>query len=155
MTCTRQHNKAFSVIHLAIQLSYLLFLPGLFSTSPTWNSNFYTEQFRYSTDYISFYQCKRSACTLLGIFWCFRNLVFCFFSSASLQGSIMYMTVYTIQTHAFHLFTKGMVNDFLTRLPAPKNNLAAPWLDSRMPHSLWRKLSLFRFAAEKRTQSVV
>lgn len=82
-------------------------------TSPMWN--FYSEQFRYSTHYISVYRCKRSACTLLWIFWWFSEImyfyvfvcfgVFCFLICFSPRQH-MYMTLCTNQTHAFHLSPK-------------------------------------------------
>lgn len=108
-------------------------------TSPMWN--FYSEQFRYSTHYISVYQCKRSACTLLWIFWWFSEImyfyvfvcfgVFLFFNLLLSKAAYVYDFVYKSNT-CLSPFTKGMVNYFLKKLPVPKNNLAAPWLASLM-----------------------
>lgn len=130
--CTwRTHiNTTHSVIHLAIQLSYLLVLLGLFFTSLMWNCNFYTEQFRYSTDDISVYLCKSSACTLLRILWCLCYFLFCHLLLS--KAAYVYDCVHRSNT-CLSPFTKGMVNYFLKTLPVPKNNLtAAPWLFSSM-----------------------
>lgn len=86
---THTNTQAYSVIHLAIQLSYLLVLLGLFLylNHLCETVTFTQKQFRYSTNDISVYQCKSSACTLLWSFDVSESILFCF-SSASLQGSV-------------------------------------------------------------------
>lgn len=66
------------------------------------------------------------------MFQIFRNLLVCLFFICFSPRQRMYMTMYTNQTHAFHLSPKVWFNYFLKKLPVPKNNRAAPWLVSRM-----------------------
>lgn len=140
--CVHMHTptqQTHSVIHLAIQLSYLLVLLGLFYIYITmWNSNFYTEYFRYSIDDISVYQCKSSACTLLSFCFCFyvsENPVCCF-SSASLQGSVCIRLCIQFQTHAFHLSPKVWPTTFSQSFQFLKVTLLLHGLHASCPTSL-------------------
>lgn len=70
------------------------------------------------------------------------------------KAAYVYDCAYTSDTCLSH-FTKGMVNYSLKKLPVPKNNLAAPWLFSRMLASCLTSLiayegkcSCFSFTAE-------
>lgn len=70
------------------------------------------------------------------------------------KAAYVYDCVYTSDTCLSH-FTKSMVNYSLKKLPVPKNNLAAPWLFSRMLVSCLTSLiayegkcSCFSFTAE-------
>lgn len=167
VTCTHTPTQqTYSVIHLAIQLSYLFVLPGIVLHHYVKQQLFFfhTEQYRLSTDDISVYRCKSSACTF--IFYDVSKL-FCFPSASLRRSSVTYMTcVYNSNTHAFffsRLSPKVWSTTFSKKLPVPKNNLAASWLVSRMrpldmrascPTSLRRKLSFIAevyYTAEYRT----
>lgn len=94
----RAHINTTSI--LSYSFSHSVELPLCF-TSLMWNSNFYTEQFRFSTDDISVDQCKSSACTLLLSFLMFQTFVLFFHLLLSKAAYVLYMTVSTLQTHAF------------------------------------------------------
>lgn len=105
-------QQTYSVIHLAIQLSYLLVLLGLFYIYITCETlNFYMEQLRYSTDNISVYRCNSSACTNSEFYdvCLFYVFLFCFIFHLLLsKAAYVYDCVYKSNT-CLSPFTKGMV----------------------------------------------
>lgn len=143
-------QQTYSVIHLAIQLSYLFVLPGIVLHHYVKQQLFFhTEQYRLSTDDISVYQCKSSACTF--IFMMFQNF-FDFHLLLSEEAALrIWLCTQFKHMPFFRLSPKVWSTTFSKKLPVPKNNLAASWLVSRMrpldmrascPTSLRRKLSL-------------
>lgn len=134
-------QQAYSVIHLAIQLSYLLVLLGLFlylhhqcETFTQNNLDTVRITFQFTganavpAHYFEFFDDFQKSC----IFMCLFVLgFFLFFNLLLSKAAYVYDFVYKSNT-CLSPFTKGMVNYFLKKLPVPKNNLAAPWLASLM-----------------------
>lgn len=126
-------QQAYSVIHLAIQLSYLLVLLGLFYIYIT-NVKLFTQN-SLDTVRITFqFTCAKAVPAHYFEFFDESEIMLfvCLFLNLLLsKAAYVYDFVYNSNT-CLSPFTKGMVNYFLEKLPVPKNNLAAPWLASLM-----------------------